>query len=322
MRFQVLADKQYHKACILPAAEELKKRGHSIIFSDRSPLDKNEVDATIIASVGNLDGGNGKRLRRPIFFMPHGVAVVKTTLYKELTRADYTLMTGPIWKERMEYLFPKFQNNIEAGFPKSDELVEGKSTRGEIVDEFELDPKEPIVIFAPSWDDREAKRKGTIDALQNLERLGLKNLLICVHEYDKTFKTLEGKRIIKAANKNRYLLAADLLVGDISSIMIEFALLNKPMVQIDMYGDRRMYGIWEGPTYHYGTFQIGEFTSPDDLGKAVGSALSDPKKFEYLRKYWIWRSFYNIGKASISAADSIEKLTASYSPPQRKFFFF
>jgi CDP-glycerol glycerophosphotransferase (TagB/SpsB family) len=311
MRFQVLADKHYHRACIQPAAEELKKRGQSVTFSDRT-----------IASVGYLDRGFEKKLKRPIFFMPHGVAVVKTTLYKELTKADYTLMTGPIWKERMEYLFPEFKNNIGAGFPKSDELVNGKNTRDQVIKEFGLDPKEPVVIFAPSWDDPDAKRKGTIDALSDIERLGLKNLLVCVHEYDKTFKTLAGKHIIKAPNKNRYLLAADLLIGDISSIMIEFALLNKPMVQIDMFGDRRMYGIWEDPTYHYGTFQIGEFAAPDALDKAVEAALSDPNKYEYLRKYWVWRSFYNIGKASISAADSIEKLTASYSPARRKFFFF
>jgi hypothetical protein len=322
MKFQYLADKQYHKACIQPVADELEKRGHSVFFSERVPLNKDKIDATIIASVGYLDGEFERRLKRPIFFMPHGVAVVKTTLYRELTKADYTLMTGPIWKERMEYLFPKFQNNIEAGFPKSDELVNGKSTRDQIVKEFGFEPKEPVVIFAPTWDDPEAKRRGTIDVLPKLEQLGLKNLLVCIHEYDKNFKSLAGKHIIKASNKNRYLLAADLLIGDISSIMIEFALLNKPMVQIDMFGDRRMYGIWEKPTYQYGTFQIGEFADPDTLGKAIGSVLSDPAKHEHLRKYWVWRSFFNIGKASISAADSIEQLTTSYVRPRRKFFFF
>ena len=165
MKFQVLADKQYHKACIQPAADELQKRGHSILYADRIPFGKNEIDATIIASPGNLGDGLDKRLKRPIFFMPHGVAVVKTTLYKELTKADHILMTGPIWKERMEYLFPEFRNNIEAGFPKCDGLANGKSTRSQIVEEFGLDPKEPVVVFAPSWDDPDAKRKGTIDAL-------------------------------------------------------------------------------------------------------------------------------------------------------------
>ena len=155
-----------------------------------------------------------------------------------------------------------------------------------------------------------------------LEKIGIKNLLICVHEYDKNFRTLEGRRIIKTPNKNRYLLAADLLIGDMSSIMIEFALLNKPMVQIDMYGDRRMYGIWEKPSNQYGTFQIGEFATLDSLEKAVGTALSDPNKYGFLRKYWTWRSFYNIGKASSSAADEIEKLTASYPPLRKRFFFF
>lgn len=322
MKFQCLADKQYHKACIQPVADELQKRGHTILFSEKTPLKTSEVDATLIASVGYLGGGIINKLKRPVFFLPHGVAVVKTTLYRFHTKADYMLMTGPIWKERMEFLFPKYKNNIEVGFPKSDELVNGKSTREQIIKELDLDPKEPIIIFAPSWDDKDAKRKGTIDILPKLETLGLKNLLVCVHEYDKFFKTLEGRRVIKSPNKNRYLLAADLLIGDISSIMIEYALLNKPMVQIDMFGDRRMYGIWENPTYHYGAFQIGEFASPDTLEKAIGSALSDPGKYEHLRKYWVWRSFFNIGNASMSAADSIEKLTSSYVPPRKRLFFF
>lgn len=322
MRFQSLSDKPYQRACLLPVEEELKKRGHSILQGERIPYSKNEIDGTLIASVLYLNPGIIHTLKRPVFFMPHGVAVVKTTLYPLHTKADYMLMTGPIWKERMEFLFHQFKHNIEIGFPKSDELVNGKSTRDLVINELGLDPKEPIILFAPSWDDKDAKRKGTIDALPKVEALGFKNLLICLHEYDKMFHKLEGKRIIKQPNKNKYLLAADLLIGDISSIMIEFAILDKPMVQIDVTGDRHHYGIWEEPVAHYGAFQIGEFATPDTLPKAVNDALNDPNKYKFLRDYWKWRSFYNQGSATKVSADAIESLTSSYELKKKKTIFF
>jgi CDP-glycerol glycerophosphotransferase (TagB/SpsB family) len=208
------------------------------------------------------------------------------------------------------------------GFPKSDELVNGKSTRDEVIKEFGLDEKEPIIVYAPSWDDKDALRKGSIDALSKVMALPYKNILLCLHEYDKMFKTLEGKKVIKAPNKNRYLLAADLVIGDISSIMIEFTLLNKPMVHIDMTGDRHHYGIWEEPTCHYGTFQVGDFATPDQLQEKVKDALNNPDKFKRLREYWKWRSFYNLGNAAKISANEIIRATEYYIPPKKRFIFF
>jgi len=322
LRFQSLSHISYQKACLVPVEEELKRRGHTVLQGERVPYPKNEIDGTLLSSVRCLNPGLVEKLKRPIFSMPHSLAVVKRTLFQLHTKSDYMLMTGPIWKERMEYAFPKYKNNIEVGFPKSDELVNAKSTRDEVINELGLDPKEPIVMFAPSWDDKTAKRGGTIDALPQVESLGFKNLLICPHDYDKMYSKLEGKKVIKRPNKNRYLLAADLLIGDHSGIMIEFAILDRPMVQIDMFGDRRMFGIWQEPASHYGSFQIGEFATPDTLPKAVNEALNNPNKYKFLRDYWKWRSFYNFGTATKAAADAVEKLTSSYELKKRRMFFF
>jgi CDP-glycerol glycerophosphotransferase (TagB/SpsB family) len=136
------------------------------------------------------------------------------------------------------------------------------------------------------------------------------------------FSKLQGKKVIKLPNKNRYLLAADLMIGDMSGIMIEYALLDRPMVQIDMVGNRHHYGIWEEPANHYGIFQIGEFATPDTLKGAVKDALDKPDKYKFLRDYWVWRSYYNIGKASKAAADAVISLTGSYKPPKKRLLFF
>ena len=277
-------NKPYHRACLTPVEDELEKRGHTVLRGGRKPFPKDKIEATMVTMAFYLTKENARHLKRPIFFFPHGVAVVKVTIEDRLLNSDFMMQTGPVWKEEMINLFPQFTNNLEIGFPKSDELFNGKSTRDEVVKELGLDPKEPIIVFAPTYYQKGITHAGSTPVLSEIQKLGLKNLIVCLHEYDEQFNSLEGKKIIKAPNKNRYLLAADLLIGDYSSILIEFAILDKPIIQIDVTGNLEQFGLWGRQVEETGPFKIGEVVEPKNLEKAIEDALSNKDKYKALRQ--------------------------------------
>lgn len=284
-----------------------------------------DIDGSIATTYLYLRDEYIKGLKRPIFFSEHGVAIVKDGFRKKYhARADHVMQSGPMWHERAQYVAPKYKGNLKVGFPKSDELINAlgrsNSIRNEIINEFDLDPKEPIICFAPTWYDADCYNPGSTQMLEKLESIGYRNFLTLFHEFDAVGKTLNGKRYIKEANKNRFLLAADLLIGDYSSIVLEYAILNKPIVQANPHDRSDFFYIWREPDY--GIFQIGEIADKGSIEGAVERALKDPGKYEFLRKYWVNRVFYNPGRAAKASADAIESLTAAYQPKRKRFLFF
>jgi hypothetical protein len=305
-----LLDRPYQRAFLLPIEEELKKRGH-IILQASTPLAKNEVDATMAATYLFLRDEYYPQLKHPIFFFEHGVSIVKKGFREKFhIRADHMMQSGPVWHERAQWVAPKYKGNVKIGFPKSDELVKNINNmaqiKQELINEYDLDPNEPVIIYAPTWYEPGCEFPGSTTLLEQIESLGFKNLLVCFHDFDTIGKKLNGKRYIKSPNKNRFLLGADLMIGGISSIVLEYAILNKPIVQLNAHDNLDYFTIWGEKDY--GTFQIAEIVKILDLKKAVDRALKDPNEYEFLRKYWVERAFYNLGTASMAAADHIEKV--------------
>lgn len=312
MRIQSLSlsDRPYQRACLLPIEEELKRRGHTV-FQSSDPLPKDDVDGTIATTYLYLRKERCNKLKSPIFFSEHGVAIVKDGFRKFFhINADYMMQSGPIWEERARYVAPKYKGNLKVGFPKSDELFNNISNsaniRSDVIKELNLDPNEPIIVYAPTYYDPDCYNPGSTQMLETIESLCYKNLLVCLHDFDKVGEKLKGPRYIRTPNKNRYLLAADLLIGDFSSIVLEFAILNKPIVQVNPFPKPDHFYIWR--ERDYGIFQIGEIANNETVKNAVKRALEDPKQYEFLRKYWVERVFYNLGRASKVAVDYMEEV--------------
>ena len=306
-----LSDRPYQLACLEPIENELIARGHSVIRTSE-PLPDDDIDASLASTYLYLRKEYIHKIKHPIFFSEHGIAVVKEgfrPLYH--TKADYMMQSGPIWHERAMYRSPKYRGNLAVGYPKSDELFNNVSKsamiREEIIKELSLDPKEPIIVFAPTWYDPDGYNPGSTILLDEIESMGFKNIITCFHDFDLIGKEKTGSRYIKTPNKNRYLLAADLMIGDFSSIVIEFAVLNRPIVQVNPSNKLDHFYIWREKDY--GLFQIGDIAKKGGIKQAVQKALDDPKEYEFLRKYWVERSFYNPGRAAKAAADKMEEFT-------------
>lgn len=314
MRIQSLnlPDRPYQTACLEPVENELKRRGHTVIRSE-DPLPEDEVDGTLLTSYLYVRDEYFRKVKKPIFLTEHSVSVVKSGYRKDFhPRVDYLMVSGPIWKERALHLDPKCRNLYDAGFPKSDELYNNMNDcsglRKEVIGEFGLDPHEPIIIYAPTFWDPDCYNPGSSEAIDEIENMGFKNLLVCFHDFDKIGAKKTGRRYIRTPNKNRYLLASDLMISDHSSIVLEYAILNRPIVQVNTFKDLEYFNIWREKDH--GVFQIGEIARPGGIKQAVDRALANPKEWEFLRKYWVERAFYNVGKASKVTVDKMEEVLA------------
>lgn len=123
------------------------------------------------------------------------------------------------------------------GYPKLDQVFNGEYTPDdlrELVKKTGLDPQKRTVIFTSTWD------VGGLSALQcwidRVQELTEKyNILLTVHTWTKEQHIRKLKSIPEAIyledfDITKYLLIADVFVGDYNSLIGEFCALDKPIV--------------------------------------------------------------------------------------------
>jgi len=123
------------------------------------------------------------------------------------------------------------------GYPKLDKAFDGSiraSDLNALRTEMGLDPQKHTVIFTSTWD------VGGLSALSKWvdrvhELTGQYNVLLTAHPWTKK-KLLEklehvpGATFLPEADVTRYLMLADVFVGDYNSLIGEFCALDKPII--------------------------------------------------------------------------------------------
>lgn len=195
------------------------------------------------------------------------------------------------------------------GFPKLDPAFDGTWTR-EKLDAFRrglgLDPDKATVIFTATWD-----RSGmsAVDRwARSLGRLTDKyNILATVHpwtsgRYVRPIRRTKGVRFIEDPDTLPYLLLADVLVGDSSSIIAEFCGLDKPIVTFRVPASRRSV-----PHVLEMLDRISlRVDSADELPAAIAASLANPGALAGARAEASRRMFDRLdGKAGLRAAETI-----------------
>ncbi len=166
-------------------------------------------------------------------YLEHGVSPLKKYTYAEhYRRFDYSLLPGRLWVERLHELYPDTKGRLfVTGFPKLAKKVVTADDRAAYCNAHNLDSAKVICLFAPSWSGGERHR-----GIFNIEALeGVPNLIAIPHDGDREF-ALQLKDfgfpvhvMVDDVITDHYPFA-DLLITDVSSTAIEFALLGKPVV--------------------------------------------------------------------------------------------
>jgi CDP-glycerol glycerophosphotransferase (TagB/SpsB family) len=201
------------------------------------------------------------------------------------------------------------------GWSKLDILINNKNKQQEYRDEvkraFKLDNK-PIILFAPTYRKHNHTSKqlpGQPEKLLSIaDAIPSCNLIFCPHSMcdyaDQDYKYVVNK---DSTDKYKYILAADLMISDISGITIEFGVLDKPIVLLNHPNYDHYFSLNDGSGE---VVDIGEIVNLSGLHDAVIRNLENPNYWGERRRYWIDKAidYCCDGKSTPRIVDKIEEL--------------
>jgi CDP-glycerol glycerophosphotransferase (TagB/SpsB family) len=134
------------------------------------------------------------------------------------------------------------------GMPRLDCLVDGSLERNQVLTSLGIDPSRRTVLYAPTW-----SRYSSVALMgeEIVKRLGAAGYTVIVKLHDRSRQSddyhsggvdwgqrlaplLQGNGGLLAAgsNSSSYLMAADVLITDHSSVGFEYLLLDRPLIRI------------------------------------------------------------------------------------------
>jgi phospholipid N-methyltransferase len=271
-----------------------------------------------------------------------------------INRFDAFFMIGPLHKLTFEeYLSHKNINKPnhlmihEIGYPKSDNLINGKYNPSDVSNKLKLDPQKKTVIYAPAFNENASLRENgveivnticsenefnviaklPIDCLENTTNWyatgGIDWFLKLneIGEKYKNFQLYDGLKI------DEVLSVADVLITCVSSVGFEFMALNKPVIFIDSpkfyenikqsfpFSDVKS---WQKRSTVNGGREFGLVVKQiPELKKAIREVLNNPNKYPKNRKTLQKKLLYNRGKGVESTIKAINQMLTQGLKTQR-----
>ena len=276
------------------------KLSQNIVISHDSPLKR----------IKKL-GWKGKYI-----YVEHGLGAMKYYTYKYsfFHEADLLFYPGEIFKRKMAALNPQFKKGLLGGYPGMDELFNQKINKKEMCLQYNLNPNNPIILFAPSWGGKYSKNSG----INNIKYFkNIKNLLVVPHPADYGIAKKTGAIIPdKNENINKFIHLADIVISEVSSVVAEACLINKPTIQLilDKFPgcfpekDKRKEQGWikketlekeqsvnrkKRPfkiPYINEDWVLGHTCRPEKIEETINVVLKEPDKYKKNRQYWAAQS--------------------------------
>ncbi len=247
----------------------------------------------------------------------HGVSVKNLAIREKALRYDLLCLPG-------RYHGEQYRDNglvrdsgarcLVTGFPKVDPLVGGTLDRDALLRSMGLDPALPTILFAPTGEKHNALDTMGVEVVEAISKAeGAWNLLVKPHDHPKKdidwFAELapyESKtmRIVKERDIIPYLHAADLLLTDMSSVAVEYTLLDRPIIFLHI--PKLMKRIKKrSPALDLDTYgrKIGSVVADiPELISAISESLSNPAKYGELRRAMSAHLFHDPGHAALNVA--------------------
>ncbi len=241
----------------------------------------------------------------------HGVSFKNLAVREKALRYDLLCLPGRYHAElyrRAGLIRPDGPTCLVTGFPKTDPLVGWGLDRDSLLRSAGLDPARPTILFAATGEKHNALETFGHEVVRAVSEHGSWNLLIKPHDHAKNdidwFKELAPYengvvRLVRDLDVVPYLHAADLLVTDASSVAVEYTLLDRPIIFMDvpqMFNKVRK----RSPSLDLDTYgrKIGEVVkTPGELVDAVAEGLARPDRQQEIRRAMARHVFHSPGGA-------------------------
>tara|TARA_Y100001970_G_C14183483_1_gene831163 strand:- start:761 stop:1825 length:1065 start_codon:yes stop_codon:yes gene_type:complete len=253
-------------------------------------------------------GWNGKYI-----YVEHGLSPMKNYTYKYsfFHKADLLFYPGNVFKRKMDSINPNFKNGLIAGYPRMDELYKIKINKIDLCKKFKLDQSLPIILFAPSWGGKYSNDSG----INNIKYFNnINNLITIPHPAD--YKIAKKYNCIipkKDENINQFIHLSDIIISDVSSVLVEACLLDKPVIQLLLKNypgcfpekDKRKEKPWiteeliktecniiknsKHPfilPYIHEEWLMGHLSKPESIKNTIKTVLKEKNRYKKNRAYW------------------------------------
>jgi len=289
--------------------------------------DKVPVDFTFVAdTIAGKVKGCGKVINIGHGTISKGFYFTEGPWINRENLADLLCVPGPFARKvlKNKLTIPV----VETGMPKLDPVFNGKFDKPAICASLGVNPQNPIILFAPTFNRDLSAMFGLGEQIQVLAKEGA-TLLIKLHGTALNhFVNLYGKLarenpdiiFIQDGNLAPYLSISDVLVSDVSSAMFEFMALDKPVVLYNSPNWQKYHGFDpQNIEYQWRDFAF-QGSSMEEISRGVDEALENPGKYadkrtEYSAKLFspekgsACQNVWNACKAMISSP-----VKASHSP--------
>ena len=296
---------------VLPV-EEIRERDFDIIFGANTTL---------------LLPRSVKR-RIQIF---HGMSFRNRAVRDKNLGCDHYFLIGPYMRRQFESagLFSEHDPRaVPIGFLKTDRLLNGTLDRSELLARQGFNGARPVVLYAPTGLKQNSLELMGEDVIERLKQTGQYDMLIKLHDHPKRkdidwherLGRLEDDhcRVARDLDVIPLLFLADLLISDASSVSNEFALLDRPMIFLDVPYLIEKARLKEGSRLDLETWGRScglVVEKAEDVVAAVEKSLADPTAGSDVRQAMVKDLFYNPGKATDAATTWLEAHCLNGSVP-------
>lgn len=249
----------------------------------------------------------------------HGVSFKNFAVREKVLCYDYLCLAGRYHGERFRergLIRVGAAACLITGFPKVDRLVASDFDREGLLRAAGLDPALPTILYAPTGGKHNSLETIGEEVVSAIGDDGRWNLLVKPHDHPKRqinwFERLAPRendrvRSVRSLDVIDYMKAADLLLTDASSVAVEYTLLDRPIVFIDV--PKLLKNVLErGAPLDLSTYgrKIGRIArTPQEVVAAIGAGLREPSRESELRRAMAREVFHDPGGATGRVAEVI-----------------
>lgn len=294
---------------ILPA-EAVRSRTFDVHFS---------MDGRAAAPRGNFGA---------LVQMFHAVSFRNRAVRSDSLDHDALFLIGPYMRRRFAgqcLLSEADRRGVPIGLPRTDPLVAGGFDRAALLARHGLDGSRPVLLYAPTGEAGGSLETMGGAVIRNLAACGRFDLIVKPpgrakdgRDWSAELAPLEGPRTRLARGRDAapLLRASDLLVTDASSVANEYALLDRPMLFLDVPELLRASREAGAALDLHGWGRKGGTVveRAGDAPDAALEALADPGRLSGVRRAIAKDLFYNPGRATDAA---VAWLARRFPVPER-----